>query len=93
MEPLASSAMWVWAIGGGRLDAQAQLDEDLARQGHPGQRIAHRDDLHLDLQRLAVAFLDVEYLVCLDLLHELGLVLLLDGRLGLLHIRHYGWLG
>ena len=59
------------------LDRQAQLDEDLAGQGDPGDLVAQGDDLDLDLDRLALAGLDVEDLERLDQLQERGRLALL----------------
>src|SRR5690349_8484145 len=54
------------------LYGQAQLDEDLAGQRDPGQLVAEGNHLYLDLQRLALAGGDVEHLVRVYALQELG---------------------
>ena len=45
------------------LDGQPQLDEDFAGQRNPGELLAKRDHLNLDLGWLAVPCLHVEHLV------------------------------
>ena len=60
--------------GGILLDGQPQLDEDLARERHPGEVIPQRDDLNLDLGGLPSPRVDVEHLVGLDRLEKRGLL-------------------
>ena len=64
-----------------RLDVQAQLDKNFARQRDPREVLPQRDDLHFHFPRLARATRDIEHFEGLDQLHEIRRLHTLQHRL------------